>query len=125
MNVHKDDLVLIIAGKDKSTGKRVVRARVRQTIPEKNQVIVEGVNVHRKHTRGRSGGAPGRDRRDRSAAGRREGDGGLPKCNRATRVGHLYNADGTKSRQCRNCGEVLDNETDRKWRDREAQFNNA
>ena len=117
MNVHKDDMVLIIAGKDKGR-----RARVRQVIPDKNRVVVEGVNVHRRHTRGRSGARQ---------AGIVEIEAPLDaakvmvycvKCNRGTRVGHTYNADGTKSRVCRNCGETLDNETDRKWRDREAQF---
>jgi len=121
MNVHKDDTVLIIAGKDKSTGTHIVRGRVRQVIPEKNQVIVEGVNVHRKHTRGRSGARQ---------AGIIEIEAPLdaskvmvvcPKCGKGTRVGHIYNADGTKSRQCRNCGETLDNDTDRRWSERAAQ----
>ena len=117
MNVHKDDMVLIIAGKDKGR-----RARVRQAIPDKNRVVVEGVNDHRRHTRGRAGARQ---------AGIVEIEAPLDaskvmvvclKCNRGTRVGHTYTADGTKSRFCRNCGEPLDNETDRKWRDRETQF---
>jgi large subunit ribosomal protein L24 len=42
MNVHKDDTVLVIAGKDK--GKR---GRVREVHPSDNKVIVEGINVMR------------------------------------------------------------------------------
>jgi large subunit ribosomal protein L24 len=115
MNVHKDDMVLVIAGKDRNT-----RARVRQVIPGKGQVVVEGVNIRRKHTRGRGGVRQ---------AGIVEIEAPLDaskvmvicaSCNKGVRVGHTYNADGTKSRVCRNCGNILDNDTDRHWLERRA-----
>jgi large subunit ribosomal protein L24 len=46
MKVKKDDEVVVIAGRD-----RGVRGKVIEAIPEKNRVIVEGVNRVKKHTK--------------------------------------------------------------------------
>ncbi|NLY87461.1 MAG: 50S ribosomal protein L24 [Clostridiales bacterium] len=46
MQIRKDDTVVVIAGKDKGTVGTVLR-----TIPKKNQVVVEGVNVQTKHAK--------------------------------------------------------------------------
>jgi large subunit ribosomal protein L24 len=44
VNIKKDDLVLVLAGKNK--GKK---AKVLSVIPKTSKVIVEGVNVVKKH----------------------------------------------------------------------------
>jgi len=44
MKTKKDDVVVVITGKDKGKKGKVLRA-----IPEKNRVVVEGVNVQTKH----------------------------------------------------------------------------
>jgi len=112
MNVHKGDTVLIISGRRADKGKR---GTVRQVLPDKNKIVVEGVNVMRKHTRGRSGARQ---------AGIIEIEAPLhaskvmvvcTKCNRAVRIGHTFLADGSKARQCRNCGELIINDNDRRW----------
>ena len=112
MNVHKDDTVLVISGRREDKGKR---ARVREAFPDKNKVLVEGVNVMRKHTRGRAGARQ---------AGIVEVEAPMHaskvmvvclKCNRATRVGHVFLPDGSKARACKHCGEILDRDLDRRW----------
>ncbi|MFA4080333.1 50S ribosomal protein L24 [Mycobacteroides salmoniphilum] len=45
MKVHKGDTVLVIAGKDKGAKGKVIAA-----YPERNRVLVEGVNRIKKHT---------------------------------------------------------------------------
>ena len=45
MKVHKGDTVLVIAGKDKGAKGKVIQA-----FPERNRVLVEGVNRMKKHT---------------------------------------------------------------------------
>ena len=45
MKVHKGDTVLVIAGKDKGAKGKVLKA-----YPERNRVLVEGVNRIKKHT---------------------------------------------------------------------------
>ena len=46
MKVKKGDTVLVIAGKDKGAKGKVIQA-----YPERNRVLVEGVNRIKKHTR--------------------------------------------------------------------------
>jgi large subunit ribosomal protein L24 len=45
MKVHKGDTVLVIAGKDKGAKGKVIQA-----YPDRNRVLVEGVNRIKKHT---------------------------------------------------------------------------
>jgi large subunit ribosomal protein L24 len=118
MNVHKDDMVLIISGRREDKGKR---ARVRQVLPDKNKVIVEGVNVHRKHTRGRAGARQAGIVEIEAPMDASKVMVVCQKCNQPTRIGHTFLADGSKVRQCRKCGELIINETDRRWMDRRGE----
>jgi large subunit ribosomal protein L24 len=103
MNIHKDDNVLVIAGKDK--GKK---GKVRFAYPRKQQVIIEGVNFIKKHSKARG-------------AARQAGiiDLEAPmhvsnvmflcgKCNKPVRIGVRKLEDGRSVRYCRSCGEVID-----------------
>jgi len=45
MKVHKGDTVLVIAGKDKGA-----KGKVLKSYPDRNRVLVEGVNRIKKHT---------------------------------------------------------------------------
>ncbi|WP_077077560.1 50S ribosomal protein L24 [Mycobacterium numidiamassiliense] len=45
MKVKKDDTVLVIAGKDKGA-----KGKVLKVYPERNRVLVQGVNSIKKHT---------------------------------------------------------------------------
>lgn len=45
MKVHKGDTVLVISGKDKGA-----KGKVLQAYPDRNRVLVEGVNRIKKHT---------------------------------------------------------------------------
>ena len=44
MKIKKDDMVIVITGKDKGTSGKVLQA-----MPKENRVIVEGVNIQTKH----------------------------------------------------------------------------
>ena len=44
MKIKKDDMVVVITGKDKGATGKVLKA-----MPKENRVIVEGVNVQTKH----------------------------------------------------------------------------
>ena len=44
MKLKKDDMVIVITGKDKGTSGKVLKA-----MPKENRVIVEGVNIQTKH----------------------------------------------------------------------------
>lgn len=54
MKVKKGDTVKVISGKDKGrTGK------ITHFFPKENRVVVEGVNIHKKHTRAKKQGQKG------------------------------------------------------------------
>ncbi len=54
MKLKKGDNVIVIAGKDKGKKGKVVRV-----FKENNKVVVEGVNVHKKHQRPRKSNEKG------------------------------------------------------------------
>ncbi len=103
MKIRKNDIVLVIAGKDK--GKK---GKVRFAYPKDERLLVEGINLIKRHTRAR-----GQVRQ----AGIIEREDPIRvssvmllcnRCNHPTRIGFHYLQDGRKVRTCRSCGEVID-----------------
>ncbi len=103
MKIRKNDTVLVIAGKDR--GKK---GKVRFAYPKEERVLVDGINLVKRHTRAR-----GTVRQ----AGIIEREDPIHvsnvmllcnKCNRPTRIGFRFLKDGRKVRVCRSCGEVVD-----------------
>ena len=101
--IKKDDNVLIMAGKDK--GKK---GKVHSVLPDRNRVVVSGVNILKRHTKPRG---------TARQAGIIEREAPLDisnvalvctKCNQPTRVGFRFLPDGTKIRVCKSCGEAID-----------------
>ncbi len=103
IRLKKNDLVEVITGKEKGkTGK------IMKVLREKNQVLVEKVNMIKRHTR----------------PSPTSGQGGIiekeapmkvskvmlicPKCATATRFRLTQTAEGKKSRVCRKCKELID-----------------
>jgi large subunit ribosomal protein L24 len=54
MKIKKGDSVIVIAGKDKGKTGKVVAA-----FPKDNKVVVEGVNISKRHQRSRKSGSKG------------------------------------------------------------------
>lgn len=103
MKIKKDDNILVVAGKDK--GKK---GKVRFAHPEKNRVIIEGINFIKKHSKARG-------------AAKQAGiiDLEAPvhisnimlvcdKCGKPCRIGYKKLEDGRRVRVCRVCNEVID-----------------
>jgi large subunit ribosomal protein L24 len=102
--IRKNDNVLVVAGRDR--GKR---GRVLQVLPEKNRLVVEGVNVIKRHTR------PNPQRQIKGGIVEREASLHAsnvqlvcPECGAATRIGRQILGDGRKVRICRKCKGVVD-----------------
>ena len=102
VHVRKDDTVVIITGDDK--GKK---GKVLEVAPGEGKIIVEGVNMVKKHVKPRRQGETG---------GIIEAEGAFyaskamivcPKCDKGVRIGHKILDDGTKIRVCTKCGEEL------------------
>jgi large subunit ribosomal protein L24 len=103
MKIRKNDTVLVITGKDR--GKK---GKVRFSYPKKERLLVEGVNLIKKHTRAM---------RQVRQAGIIEREAPIhisnvmlicSKCNNPVRTGVRYLEDGKKVRVCRACNEVVD-----------------
>jgi large subunit ribosomal protein L24 len=104
MHIKRDDLVEVIAGDDRETG----RARkVLRVLPDRNKVVVEGVNRVYKHLkpnrRNAQGGRLSREMPISSSNVLLY----CPTCKRGVRIGHRYAADGHKERYCRKCSHGL------------------
>ena len=103
MAIRKNDTVLVIAGREK--GKR---GKVLFVLPAKARVIVEHVNMVKRHQRPtqklRQGGIIERE------APLHVSNLMLvcSKCDKATRIGARVLADGRRARVCRRCGEIVD-----------------
>ena len=54
MKIKKDDNVIVVAGKDKGKSGKVIKA-----IPSSDKVVIEGVNIKKKHMRPRKSGQKG------------------------------------------------------------------
>ena len=102
MKVLRNDTVEVITGKDK--GKR---GRVRAVLPKENRVVVENINVYKRHVK------RGRARQ----TGIIQFEAPLqasnvmvvcPNCDRPTRVGYDLQEDGTKVRVCKHCDQVIE-----------------
>ncbi len=103
MKIKKNDTVLVITGKDR--GKK---GKVRRAVPKDGRVVVEGLNMIKRHSRAR---------RAARQAGIVELEAPIhvssvmlvcEKCKKPARVGYKTLEDGRKVRYCRVCEEPID-----------------
>src|SRR5216684_1476771 len=102
--IRKNDNVLVLTGKDR--GKR---GRVLKVHPEKNRLIIEGVNMIKRHTKPNPGKNIQGGIVEREASVHASNVQLVcPECGAQTRVGHKILGDGRKVRICRKCEGVVD-----------------
>jgi large subunit ribosomal protein L24 len=105
LDLAPGDTVQVIAGKDKGKQGQVLR-----TLPRERQIVVQGVNILKRHTKA-----------GRSVAGNRAVQGGIvdfeaplnysnvmlvcPSCHEPTRIRHTVLEGGQKALVCVRCGE--------------------
>ncbi len=103
IHIKKGDNVVVISGKDKGKKGKVLSVGV-----NKRTVIVEGVNMVTKHTKARKAGETGGIIHQEAPIYACKVMHICDKCGKPTRIGYKIMGDGTKSRMCKNCMEVLD-----------------
>jgi large subunit ribosomal protein L24 len=105
MSIRSGDEVVVLAGKDK--GKR---GRVTRVFPEKNRVIVDGINLVKRHLR-RQPGSLQAGIIDKPAPLDRSNVMLLcPNCGKPSREARTTLPDGSHVRACKKCGEIIDKE---------------
>jgi len=103
LSVKKNDTVLVIAGREK--GKK---GRVLSIYPSKGRLLIEKINMIRKHMK---------PTRKYAQGGIIEKEAPLhisnimlicPKCNKPTRISNTHLQEGRRVRMCKKCREVMD-----------------
>jgi large subunit ribosomal protein L24 len=107
LHVHKNDTVLVMSGEN-----RTKQGKVLKVFPDTQQVIIENVNMVKRHTRptqkNPQGGVVQKEGRVRASNVKVI----CPKCSKPTRVGHTHVKDATSGkkktmRTCKQCNEMF------------------
>lgn len=102
MKIKKGDTVLMIKGKDRGRKGKVIKA-----IPKENKVIVEGLNLIKKHIKPRREGEKGKVVQLPRPVFVSNTKLICPKCKKATRIGYKILKE-KKYRFCKKCNEVFE-----------------
>jgi len=103
--LKKNDMVMVVTGRDRGKTGKVMRV-----VPNEARVVVERLNVMKRHSKPRGPQSPG---------GIVEKEAPLPisnvmffceRCNAPVRIGIKAAGDGARVRVCRRCGEQIGNE---------------
>ena len=102
--VKTGDTVMLLTGDEKYRGKT---GKVLAVSPKEGKVIVEGLNVVKKHVKPRKAGDPSGIIETESAIYASKVMVVCPKCGKPTRIAHKIYEDGKKDRMCKKCGETF------------------
>ncbi|MBG9788432.1 MULTISPECIES: 50S ribosomal protein L24 [Brevibacillus] len=103
MHVKKGDMVIVTAGKDKGKKGQVLAA-----LPKKDRVLVEGINLVKKHARPSQANPQGGIVTQEAAIHVSNVSLIDPKSGKPTRVGYQVLENGKKVRVAKKSGEVID-----------------
>jgi len=106
MRIHKNDTVLIISGKDRTKKGKVLRA-----FPKEGKILVEGVNLKKRHQKPKKGGEKGQIIHLPGLIDASCVKLVCPKCGKAVRVGYRITPDAkskiSKVRICKKCDQEI------------------
>jgi large subunit ribosomal protein L24 len=103
VQIRKNDSVIVIGGKERGKTGKVLRV-----LPDRDAVVIERLNMVKRHTKPRGPQQPGGIVEKEAAIHASNIMILCDKCNAPVRVGHKTLADGKKIRICRRCNEALD-----------------
>jgi large subunit ribosomal protein L24 len=101
MKIKKDDIVLIISGKYRGKTGKVLRS-----FPKDDKILVEGVNLRKKHQKPKKAGKKGETIEIPVPLDVSNAQMICPKCKKATRIGYRIEGD-KKYRICKKCDKAL------------------
>lgn len=108
LKIHKGDTIEVLSGRQQDKGRR---GEVIKVLPDENRVVVQGINIRKKH------------QRQVQTQGRTMNPGIIefeapihlsnvmlvcPKCKKASRVSVARDEDGKAHRVCKSCDEQID-----------------
>lgn len=98
MKIKKDDNVIIVAGKDRGKQGKVV-----QVFPQEEKVVVEKLNINKRHLRANKQGDTGQVVEFSAPLHVSKVQLLCSKCGKVTRVAIKQTDDGKKVRTCKKC----------------------
>ncbi len=101
MKIKKGDLVLIIRGKDKGRSGKVIKV-----LPKENKVVVEGLNLVKKHVKPKREGEKGKIIEIERPIYVSNVKLICPHCSKPTRVGYKFEGE-EKYRFCKKCQALI------------------
>jgi large subunit ribosomal protein L24 len=105
VKIRKNDMVMVVKGRDRGKTGKVMRV-----MPEAGRVIIERLNIVKRHSKPRGAASPGGIIEKEAALRIENVMIFCDRCNAPVRVGWKDNADHTKSRICRRCDEAVGND---------------
>jgi len=103
VQIRKNDSVMVITGRERGKTGKVLRV-----LPEKGALIIERVNLVKRHSKPRGPQQPGGIVEKEASIHASNIMIMCDKCNAPVRIGHKQLGGGKKIRICRRCGEALD-----------------
>jgi large subunit ribosomal protein L24 len=101
MKIKKGDTVLILSGKDRSR-----KGKVLEAFPKESRILVEGMNLRKKHQKPKKSGEKGQIVEMPGPIHISNVKLICPKCGKATRIKYKI-TEGKRYRICRNCGQEI------------------
>ena len=102
LNIKRDDTVMVITGVDKGN-----KGKVMSVNPETGRIVVQNVNIVKRHTKPRRQGEQGGILSKEGAINASNVMLVCPKCGKPTRIGHMIEGE-KKVRACKKCGKKID-----------------
>lgn len=102
IHVKKNDKVMVISGKDKGKVSEVIKV-----YPKTGKVLVQGVNIIKKHQKATKTQAESAIIEREAAINSSKVMLYCKKCKSATRISNKLLEDGSKVRVCKKCGETF------------------
>ena len=103
--IKKNDMVMVITGRDRGKTGKVMRV-----LPERGRVVIERLNIVKRHSKSRGAQSPGGIVEKEAPLNISNVMIFCDRCNAPVRVGVKIADDGEKSRACRRCGEAIGND---------------
>jgi large subunit ribosomal protein L24 len=103
LRIKKGDTAIVLTGKNKGKSGRIL-----SVLPSKEKVIIEGLNIVKKHMKPSKKYTQGGIIEKESPIHISNVMLMCPKCNKPTRISNIVLDDGRKLRTCKKCSELID-----------------
>jgi large subunit ribosomal protein L24 len=103
LRIKKGDTVIVLTGKNKGKSGRIL-----SVLPSKERVIIEGLNIVKRHMKPSKKYTKGGIIEKESPIHISNVMLMCPKCNKPTRISNIVLDDGRKLRTCKKCSELID-----------------